>query len=215
MIQAVLFDCDGVIVDSEPALARIAAEVLRGFGLEACPSDFQPYIGTGEDTYIAEVVKQYGGTYTPEIKQAVYQAYIERCADYLEEVSGACQLVQQLRQAGYRLALASSADRIKVEANLRAVGLSEADFDAVLTGSDVTKKKPFPEIYLKSAEAVGVLPEYCLVVEDAVAGVQAGLAAEMSVLGISSSLNAEVLAEAGAREVLSDLREAFSWIQKH
>ena len=77
--QAVLFDCDGVLVDSEAPLARIAAMALRDFGISAEPSDFAPFVGMGEDAYIGGVAAQYGAVFTAELKQHVYDKYVELC----------------------------------------------------------------------------------------------------------------------------------------
>lgn len=203
--RAVLFDCDGVLVDSEPALARIAALALRDFGLPAEAEDFAPYIGTGEDTYIGGVVRKHGGDFVQEMKDHIYEKYIELCEAYVRPMPGALDLLGKLRGAGFRIALATSADRVKAAANLRVLGMDESSFDAVVTGSDVTRKKPYPDIYLLAAMRCGVAPEDAYVVEDAESGIQSACAAGMHAVGLSSSLPAGRLFAAGAREVIDRL----------
>jgi len=120
-------------------------------------------------------------------------------------VPGAVELVLGLRAAGIKSATATSADRIKLDANLSAIGLKEADFDALVCGNDVVHKKPFPDIYLEAARRLGVAPADCLVIEDAPEGIRAGKSAGCVCVGLSTTFPASVLTEAGAMLVLSDL----------
>jgi HAD superfamily hydrolase (TIGR01509 family) len=97
---------------------------------------------------------------------------------------------------GLKMAVASSADKIKVMINLREIGLSVDNFQAIVTGEDVELKKPFPDIYLKAAELIELKPQECLVVEDAVSGVKAGKAAGAKCLALTTSFPANLLSEA-------------------
>ena len=101
--QAVLFDCDGVLVDSEAPLARIAAMALRDFGIPAEPSDFAPFVGMGEDAYIGGVAAQYGAVFTAELKQHVYDKYVELCDAFVLPMPGVRELLAALRSAGWSL----------------------------------------------------------------------------------------------------------------
>ena len=204
-LRGVLFDCDGVLVDSEPALARIAALALQDFGLPAEAEDFAPFIGTGEDTYIGSVVRKHGGVFVPAMKDHIYEKYIELCEMYVRPMDGAPELLRALRGGGFRIALATSADRIKATANLRVLGMDASAFDTVITGSDVIRKKPYPDIYLLAASRCGVAPEDTYVVEDAESGIQSACAAGMHAIGLSSSLSADRLYAAGAQEVIERL----------
>jgi cytidine deaminase len=212
--QAVLFDCDGVLVDSEPALAQIAALALQDFGAPAKPEDFKPYIGTGEDTYLGRVADQYGLAYTDAIKHHVYEKYAEQADRYVQPFPGVRELLMQLQSAGLRLAVASSADWIKVQTNLRALGMPEGTFDAIVTGSDIQRKKPFPDIYLLAAERTQSEPSRCIVVEDAVSGVAAGKAAGMTVIGFTSAHTAEELLAAGADRIVDQIGEIGALLER-
>lgn len=208
MERAILFDCDGVLVDSEDGLAKIAAFVLNNyFDIPAVPEDFAPYIGTGEDTYIGSVVKKYGRIFSQEMKKAIYTEYDNLAIRYVSPMEGAKELVARLRREGFKVAMASSADSRKVHINLTVLGMTPSDFDAVITGSDVKKKKPDPDIYLTAAKRCGVGPENCIVVEDATSGVTAGKSAGMKVIGITSSVPDEVLRSYGADFIVSTLKE--------
>ena len=209
----ILFDCDGVLVDSEPALAEIAAIALRDFGAAAIPDDFKPYIGMGEDMYLGEVTAKYGVVFDETIKHHVYEKYVELAASFVHPFPGMRDLLIRLKSAGCRIAVASSADQIKVTTNLQLLDLPAAFFDAVITGSDIERKKPFPDIYLFAASRCGVSPDRCFVVEDAVSGIQAGKAAGMTCIGFTSSHTAEELRAAGADIIVDDIRDVWTSIQ--
>ena len=102
----------------------------------------------------------------------------------------------QCRANQLKMAVASSADRVKIDINLREIGLSAETFDVIVSGEDVERKKPFPDIYLLAAQRVSELPENCLVVEDAVSGVKAAKAAGARCLAVTTSFPAEKLTEA-------------------
>ena len=121
--------------------------------------------------------------------------------------------IKKCRDKGLKLALATSADRVKMEVNLRETGISPEFFQAIVTGLDVEKKKPAPDIYLKAAMTLGLSPDNCLVVEDAVSGIKAGKAAGCRVLAISSSVEEVKLQEAdwNCESLLKVPEEALKW----
>lgn len=216
MERAVLFDCDGVLVDSEAGLSKIASFVLNNhFNIPSVPEDFNPYIGMGEDMYIGEVVRKYNKTYILEMKEEIYNQYINLALQYVNPMEGARELVLKLREEGFKVAVASSADIQKVDINLKILGLDHSDFDAVITGSVVKNKKPDPEIYLTAAKSCGVQPGNCIVVEDATSGVTSGKSAGMKVIGVTSSVAASILKSFGADftvDTMIDLHEVIHGI---
>ena len=203
---AVLFDCDGVIVDSEPALAEISAKVLNKRGWPAIAEDFAPYIGTGEDIYIGKVVRKYNGIFDDQIKDEIYSTYVKEAADYVKGFEGGVDLIKKLQVEEIPAVVASSAASIKVNANLAAVGLTYGDFNAVISGDMVERKKPWPDIYLKAAEEAATPAERCIVVEDATAGIRSGVAAGMVCIGFTSNCTAEELLQAGAHYIAEDFK---------
>jgi HAD superfamily hydrolase (TIGR01509 family) len=197
--QAVIFDMDGVLTDSEPLINAAAVAAFRELRLAVEPEDFLPFVGAGEDRYLGGVAEKHGYPIDlPSLKRRTYEIYLERVPTQLEAFPGACELVRSCRSAGLRLAVASSADRIKVEANLRKIGLPPEFWDVVVTGETVANKKPAPDIFLKAAEQLGVPPAQCVVVEDAVNGVQAARAAGIPCVAVAQSFSAELLRDADA-----------------
>jgi beta-phosphoglucomutase len=205
-LDAVLFDMDGVLCDSEPFIADAAAEMLRRrYGISVAREDFLPFVGAGEDRFITGAARRHGVTVDLAVdKPLTYDIYLDLIPDSLQPIKGAPGFVAIARAAGLRLALATSADRRKMEGNLAAIGIPEASFDVVLTAEHVTHTKPDPETFLLAAARLGLPPSRCLVVEDARNGVIAGRAAGCVVLGIASSQPADVLLAEGAMAVAHD-----------
>lgn len=206
-MEAILFDVDGVLVDSEPMIAEAGAAMFAElYGVAVAPTEFKPFIGTGEARFLGGVAEAHSIELNVRTSmQRVYELYFELIPGRLKAVPGAVGLVRELRAAKIKTATATSADRIKLDANLAAIGLVEADFDALVCGNDVVRKKPFPDLYLEAAKRLGVAPTKCLVIEDAPEGIRAGKAAGCVCVGLSTTFPAEVLIEAGATLVLPDL----------
>ena len=207
MIKGVIFDMDGVLVDSEPYICEAAMRMFAERGFTVSPEDFLPYVGAGEERYVGGVAEKYGLVADlKEIKDRTYEIYGEIVRGRLEPLAGVREFIEKARSRGLRLAVASSADRVKVGINLREIGITEETFDAVVCGLDVGKKKPDPEIFLAAAAKLGLAASECLVVEDAVNGVAAAKAAGMKCLGLTTSFTAEQLA--GANWIANDLADA-------
>jgi len=206
-MKAVIFDMDGVLVDSEPVITKAAILALREYGIHAKNEDFHPFTGMGEDRFIGGVAEKYGIDYQIEMKKRTYEIYVEIVNDEIGIYDGISELLISLRGKGIRTAVASSADELKVMANLPAAGIDTALFDIICSGEDVINKKPSPDIFLLAAKKLQVEPEYCIVVEDALSGISAALAAGMSCLAISTSFSKEALLNAGAKEVFANTKD--------
>src|SRR5215217_3901343 len=123
-IRAVIFDMDGVLVDSEPLINAAAIAMFREKGLVVQPNDFLPFVGAGEDRYIGGVAQNYGFPLdVPDAKRRTYEIYLDLVPSHLEAFPGTVQLVGACRAADLFVAVASSADEIKVRANLEKIGL--------------------------------------------------------------------------------------------
>lgn len=196
-IRGVIFDVDGVLVDSEALIREASIRMFAELGVNVRAEDFEPFIGCGEDRYIGGVAERYGVKLDlATAKKRVYEIYLQLAPERLRPFPGAVDLVRLCRKKGLKVAVASSADRMKVEANLRCFGIPAARWDAVITAEDVTKKKPAPDIFLKAAVRLCLLPANCVVVEDSVAGVQAGKKAGMRVVAVAHTFAPEQLAGA-------------------
>jgi beta-phosphoglucomutase len=204
--DAVVFDMDGVLCDSEPFIAAAAAEALRRrYGIIVAHEDFLPFVGAGDDRFISGAAALHGVTVDPVIDKALtYEIYLELIAASLRPVAGVHAFLADARGAGLRLAVATGSDRPKLTGNLAAIGVAESTFDVVVSAEHVTHKKPHPETFLLAVERLGLPASRCLVVEDAPNGVRAGRAAGCAVLGITSSQPAAALLEGGAFAVAPD-----------
>ena len=196
-ICGVIFDMDGVLTDSEPLINAAAIAMFKERGLEAQPDDFLPFVGTGEDRYIGGVAEKHRFPLDlPSAKRRTYEIYLQLVPVRLKAFPGAVELVHACRQAGLRLAVASSADEVKIVANLQQIGLPPDTWGALVTGDDVVLKKPAPDIFLAAAAKLGLLPAQCAVVEDAVNGVQAAKAAGMRCVAVAQTFPATQLQNA-------------------
>jgi beta-phosphoglucomutase len=214
MIKGVLFDMDGVLVDSEPFICKAAIMMFEEMGVSVQAEDFHPFVGMGENRYIGGVAENHGVSVDIEkAKSRTYEIYEDIVRGKLLSLPGAHEFIARCRKKGFRLALATSADRVKMEVNLREIGLASDTFHYIVTGLDVENKKPFPDIYIKAAEKIGLDPHECLVVEDAVSGIKAGKAAGCRCLAVTSSFDARVLAEADwiCGSLLEVPEEAINW----
>jgi HAD superfamily hydrolase (TIGR01509 family) len=197
MIRGVLFDMDGVLADSEPFICQAAIMMFAETGLKVIPDDFKLFVGTGENKYISGVAEKYGLKVDIEkAKARTYKIYLSIIRGKLKPLPGAIAFIRKCRDTGLKTAVATSADAIKMEANLKEIGLSSSAFNATINGLDVEKKKPFPDIYNKAAERIGLKPEECLVVEDAVSGIKAAKSAGCRCLAVTTSFNRSKLSEA-------------------
>jgi len=193
----VIFDMDGVLLDSEPFICKAACMMFAEHGLGVRPEDFVPFVGAGENRYLGGVAEKYG--FAIDIKRdkkRTYDIYLEIIKGQLQPLPGVHTFLERCRQDGMKIALATSADFVKAEGNMREIGVDLATFDAVITGDDVVHKKPDPEIFVSAARAVGLDPKDCLVVEDAVNGVAAARAAGARCLALTTSFTREQLSGA-------------------
>lgn len=202
MKHAIMFDMDGVLVNSEYCMRHSGILALRDWGINATHEDFFEFTGTGEDSFIGGVVRKHGHVYTPDMKTRAYEIYGELAAEEVEVAPGITEMLIELRRRGYRLSVASAADHVKVMINLHRIGISPDFFDVVTTGSDVVMKKPHPETYLVTAAKLGESNSDCIVVEDAIAGITAGCASGSKCIGVTSTFTAQELLDAGASSVV-------------
>ncbi len=208
-IHGIIFDMDGVLCDSEPFICEAACRMFGEHGVQVQPDDFRPFVGTGEDRFIGGVAEKYGVSLDlPRDKARTYAIYQEIIRGRLQPMSGVGDFLAVCRARGLRLAVASSADEVKVIANLSQIGFPPALFDTVVNGLQVERKKPAPDIFLLAAERIGLSPDVCLVAEDAPSGLRAARAAGCAALGVRSSFDDATLREAGASWTVQDLAEA-------
>ena len=147
-----------------------------------------------------EVVAEYGLDRLNREKEEVYR---EMYRPNIKPIAGIIELLKSAKEAGVKCAIGSSGCRENVEMIIEGLGIADL-VDASISGSDVTHGKPHPEIFIKAYEALGLKAEECVVVEDAVNGIMAGVAAGCKCIAITTTATAEVLSEAGASLCVED-----------
>lgn len=206
-ILGIIFDMDGVLCDSEPFICEAARRMLaERYGLKVHPDDFIPFVGTGEDSYLSGPAAKYGCRLNLSSDKArTYEIYLKIIRGRLKPLAGVKEFINQCREKNMKMAVASSADRIKLDGNLVEIGLPPGSFEACVCGSEVRNKKPDPEIFLLAARKLGFPAGHCLVIEDAPSGLKAAKAAGMRALGLTTSFTADVLKASGADWTAADL----------
>lgn len=193
---AVIFDMDGVIVDSEPRHERAYLEVVRELGYgETHGLRFADYVGRTDKELWKDFIKLHQPGLTLEQLLALKrQRTISILRSEQPLFEGLPELLEQLAPH-YKLGLASGSERPIIEEVLRIDRLGRY-FQAVVSSSEVQHGKPAPDIFLRTAELLGVPPRSCSVIEDSKPGIAAGLAAGMTVIGISNTHPAAELTQA-------------------
>lgn len=209
-MKYIIFDMDGVIVDSEPVIMKAALDALKAGGIEASKADFIPYIGAGEEHFIIEPCKRAGKVeLTEKIMNDMFVIF-EKNIKEMRVFPSAKPLIEKLKDLGYTLSLVSSAAERKLMASLRAAEIDSSVFSVILSGNDVTEKKPSPAPYLLAAEKLGADSADCLVIEDAVSGVKSAKAAGMQCAAVTTSFSVGQLKAAGADYVTEDIIDILS-----
>ena len=209
--DAVLFDCDGVLVDSEPITNGVLRDMLAESGWVLTPAECMRL-------FIGKAVKDERAMIEVNTHQPLTDDWLNRFRERrnlgllagLQAIDGAVQAVASIhaRYAG-RIACASGADRFKVELQLDKCGLMRYFKGYIFSGHELPRSKPFPDVYLAAAAALGVSAKRCAVIEDSVTGVLAGVAAGATVFGYAPQefghSSAAALRAAGAVAVFADM----------
>lgn len=211
MIRLVIFDCDGVLVDTEPIANRVLAEMVSAEGLPTTVAEsMQRYMGRSMpaviETIEAELGRELGPTFADEYYRRIFDAFDRE----LTEVPGATDAVDAVERAGLAVCVASSGPHDKMRRTLGRTGLLSRFEGRIFSATEVARGKPFPDLFLHAASRMEVEAGECVVVEDSPAGVAAARAAGMRAIGLAGPLGAQALIDAGAEpiEQLGDLLEA-------
>jgi len=195
-----LFDMDGVIVDTEALIARASIEMFRDlYGAELTPKDFRPFIGTGAVRYVEGPAEGLG--LAIDIDEAVrvrHENFVKLLdAGMCKPCAGVLELVHAAADSpDWKVAIATSSPSDKAAATLKAAEIPVDRFDLIINGTMVTHKKPHPEIYQLTASRLELDPAACVVIEDAITGTEAAKRAGMKCVSVTSSFSAEELAQA-------------------
>jgi HAD superfamily hydrolase (TIGR01509 family) len=210
--DAVLFDLDGVLVDSEPLHEEAARTVLRRHDVPVPADLFVRFRGRPDRVLFSHVVEAEGRDDLEVAdligeKEAAYRSM----GDRMRPVAGATDLLERLAQAGVARACVTSATRADQQAVFDALGL-QPHFAAVVTADDVDRPKPDPEPYRRGAKALGIDPAACAVVEDSPHGLRAARQAGCTGIGLTTSTDAAALQDAGAAYVADRHDAVARWL---
>jgi HAD superfamily hydrolase (TIGR01509 family) len=201
----VIFDCDGVVVDSERVVHEVFAEFVAGLGVRLTQSEMlERFLGRTLADCL-KVVAEHTGEPVPASVLDEYRARRDAVLrERVRPIPGAPEVLEQL---DVPFCIASSGDHDKMRTTLGATGLLPLFAGRVFSATEVPRGKPAPDIFLHAAARMGVSPEEAVVIEDSVNGVLAGRAAGMTVLGYADLVAPQRLTAAGAQRVFTDMRE--------
>ncbi len=177
MIKAVIFDCDGVLVDSVGLAGEVLAQYLRDLGFAVTRQEATRRFGSGKMAdYVARFEQEMGKRLPAKFEQELRRRRELVFRERLQPVAGAVELVQRLRVPR---CVASNGPMAQIEHSLRIVGLHEPFAGRIFSAYSVRAWKPDPQLFLHAGSALGVSPAECAVIEDSELGIQAGVAAGM------------------------------------
>jgi HAD superfamily hydrolase (TIGR01509 family) len=205
--QLVIFDCDGVLVDSEPVANRILGQMLRELGLDLTQEQvFENFVGYSLP-HCLRVIEGMLGRPPPEnflrdLQARTFAAFKTE----LRAMPGIQQVLEALDAARVPFCVASSGDHAKMNTTLGLTGLLPRFAGRIFSVTQVARGKPAPDVYLLAARQLGAEPGACVVVEDTPPGVQAGVAAGMTVFGFCAHTPEQKLKAAGAHRTFDDMQ---------
>ena len=208
--EAILFDCDGVLVDSEPITNGVLCQMLGEAGWLLPPEEcMRLFIGKTVPSETARIEAETGRPLTDAWMAEFYARRDARLRQQLQPIDGAAQAVRAAHAlTGGRIACASGADRGKLVLQLAHTGLADWFGRHVFSGHELPRSKPYPDVYLAAAAALAVPPARCLVIEDTPTGIQAGVAAGATVWALCPQPEAApALREAGAHALFGAMAE--------
>jgi HAD superfamily hydrolase (TIGR01509 family) len=215
-LDLVIFDCDGVLVDSEPIMNRAHAEILTACGYAVTPSALlERFCGRSDAEMLDTIEREWGRRLPYDYERRVGAAIDARCANELAAAPG---LHEMLRDLALPVCVASSGTPSRIRMSLRCVGLLDRFEPHIYSATMVARGKPAPDLFLHAASAMKVDPARCVVVEDSLAGVTAAVAAAMAVIGYCGGSHcppghAGLLRRHGAAAAVSDMRNLMAAVK--
>ncbi|HKY37488.1 MAG TPA: HAD family hydrolase [Polyangiaceae bacterium] len=203
----VIFDCDGVLVDSEPIAARHTAISLSELGWEISAADAKrEFLGDTHESIMRRIEQRIGRPVPNDWATRSQARFFEALERELQPVPGVRHAIERLVSAGATLAVGSQGTHDKMRHTLGITGLLPFFEGRIFSASQVAHPKPAPDLFLLACETLGFTPAKTVVVEDSTRGVTAALAAGMRVLGYTGSVGRAAMEAAGA-EIVEDLAE--------
>jgi beta-phosphoglucomutase len=182
-LGAVIFDMDGVLIDSEPIAERMIIELVAEEGVSITPAEIESSKGMIAVEFWTHMIDVYGLSQSVDYYRAKMRAEMNLYSPDLA-APGLMDLLEALRAAGVKMAVGTSGSTPRMYLVLKVLGIADF-FEATVSGSDVTKSKPDPMVFLRAAASLGIANEQCMVVEDAFRGIQAAKTAGMTAVGFT------------------------------
>jgi HAD superfamily hydrolase (TIGR01509 family) len=209
--EVVIFDCDGVLVDSEPIALAVVRRLLGEAGFQISDAETRErFLGMSQDTVLKRLDSELAAPLPPKFSERLSQQILAAFGRELKGIDGVKQAVQRL---GARVCVASSSAPARIRYSLKVTGLEPLFAPNTFSASQVTNGKPHPDLFLFAARAMDVRPADCLVIEDSVAGVTAARAAGMTAFGFVGGshswgpVHAAQLTAAGAELIFAGMAE--------
>ena len=206
-IKGVLFDMDGVLVNSEPMGKRAFLQAIKDFGVIGHMEDFYDFVGGGAEPVLRGIMEKNGGTFVPEVITHAYDIYEKMAKTELHAFAASNKVINTLYERQYLLGICSSGNWRRINTNISYGRIDTAHVKTIVSGEDVARKKPFPDIYQKGAEQLLLNPQQCIAVEDAINGIKAAHAAGMKCIAITSSFSYDELREHNPDYIINDIEE--------
>lgn len=183
----IIFDCDGVLVDSERLNVEIESEMITAAGWSITPTEVaRTFLGTTDDHMFEEIERHIGHALTDEWKSSLHKSYAARFAESLQAVPGITEVLDELEVLGVPVCVATNGTSQKMTRSLTKTNLFDRFTDRCFSAELVERGKPEPDLFFFAAAAMGAAPETCVVVEDSPSGIRAARAAGMHVLAYAS-----------------------------
>lgn len=211
-IRAIIFDMDGVIVDSEPIHCQVEHALLKQYGIDAPWSEWDKFIGLAEHTVFQYIIDNFtDGTYSvEELTKAKYEVFISVLSEQVQPIPGVLDFICRASKRYGKLALTTSSGK-EVQKKVFELFDLQPYFDVVITGDHIQHSKPHPEPYIKTVNALHLPAHNCLVLEDSLNGITSAKEAGCYVAGITTTFSEVRLLDAGADLVF----DTFSSLEDH
>ncbi|WP_310489591.1 HAD family hydrolase [Chamaesiphon sp. VAR_69_metabat_338] len=217
-IDLIIFDCDGVLIDSEILANRSEVESLRSFGIEFELSDYMNrFVGKNTKDVLDGIESLHGVRVSEDSWKLVKENTSKIFESELKPIDGVFELLATIDTAK---CVASSSSLERLDLTLKLTGLLDIFSPHIFSSEQVGRGKPAPDLFLFAAEQMQVHPDRCIVIEDSLTGVRAGVAAGMKVIGFTGGSHIQLghqekLIDAGAVEIFSEMSQISDWLKTH
>jgi HAD superfamily hydrolase (TIGR01509 family) len=210
-LKHVIFDCDGVLVDSEPLSMRADVMLLKSFGIKISEADAHSrFVGKTFQAMLDEMTAEFGTVFPPRQDEVKNRMVEDLYRAELQIVDGVKDVLTELKWRGLSISIGSNSPKKRVELAIELTGIAH-QFDRIVSFEDVVEGKPAPDIFRKAARLAGCSPDECLVVEDSLTGTRAGFSAGIRTVGFTGTNHdpdhAARLKVAGAAQVIHRMQD--------